>query len=145
MRGHVLQIMRARVLHRNPLACQRPGRSSRNDLDLPGQILPGQRSRVVHHLLRSSSGDQIAAILTRAGAEIEHVISGANSVFIMLHDQHGVAQIAQVLKRPDQPLIVALMQSDRRLIKHVEHSTQPRTDLRSQPYPLAFAARESRR
>ncbi len=42
----------------------------------------------------------------------------------------------------DQAIVVALMQTDRWLIQHVHDTSQAGTDLRSQPDPLRFAARQ---
>ena len=58
----------------------------------------------------------------------------------MLHDENGVSKIPQVFKRAQQPRIVARVQSDARLIEHVQHAAQSRTDLRGQPNALRFAA-----
>ena len=65
-----------------------------------------------------------------------------HGVAIMLDHQHGVAQVAQPLERLEQPLIVALMQSDRGFVQNVEHPDQAGSDLGGQPDALAFAARE---
>src|SRR5262249_19794811 len=53
-----------------------------------------------------------------------------------------VAEIAQPPQRIEQPVIVALMQPDRRLIEHVKDASQPRADLRREPNALALATRE---
>ena len=60
----------------------------------------------------------------------------------MLDDEDGVAEVAQVLERGDQPLVVALVQADGRLVEHVEHAAQARADLRGEADALAFAAGE---
>jgi hypothetical protein len=60
----------------------------------------------------------------------------------MLDDDDGVAEIAQMLQRFEQPVIVALVQADGRLVEHVEHAGQARADLRGEPDALAFAARQ---
>ena len=46
------------------------------------------------------------------------------------------------LQRREQPVVVALMQPDRRLVQHVEHAGQARADLRGEPDALALAARQ---
>ena len=63
-----------------------------------------------------------------------------NGVFIVFDHQHRITEVTQRFERFDQPLVVALVQTDGRFIEHVEHSTQARTDLRSQTNALAFAA-----
>ena len=54
----------------------------------------------------------LATVLARSGAKIEQVVRLAHGVFVVLDDQHGVAKIAQIDQRRNQPLIVALMQAD---------------------------------
>jgi hypothetical protein len=61
-----------------------------------------------------------------AGArpDVEHVVGGADRVLVVLHHDHGVAEVAQPFERFQQPRIVALVQPDRRLVEHVEHTGQ---------------------
>jgi hypothetical protein len=80
-----------------------------------------------------------------AGADIDHVIGPADRVLVMLDDEHRVAEVAQVDEGLEQPLIVALMEPDRRLVQHIEHPGQSRADLRGEPDPLALAARQRAR
>ena len=70
------------------------------------------------------------------------MVGGADRLLIMFHDQHGVAEVAQPPQRAEQALVVALMQSDRRLVQHVQHAGQPGTDLARQADALTFATRQ---
>jgi hypothetical protein len=45
-----------------------------------------------------------------------------------------------MLQRPEQPVVVALVQADRRFVEHVHHAGQPGADLRGEPDPLRLAA-----
>ncbi len=63
----------------------------------------------------------------------------------MLDDDHRVAELAQLEQRVDQFAVVALMQSDRRLVEDVQHAHEFRSDLRRQADALSFAAGERRR
>ena len=45
-------------------------------------------------------------------------------------------------ERLEQPAVVARVQPDRRLVEHVEHAEQARSDLRREPDALRLAARE---
>ena len=58
---------------------------------------------------------------------------------------HGVALVAQLLQDGDQPLVVARMQADRRLVEHVERVHQRRPERRRQVDALRLAARQRRR
>ena len=48
--------------------------------------------------------------------------------------------IAQMRQRIEQPVVVARMQPDGRLVQHVQHAAQLRPDLRRQADALRFAA-----
>ena len=90
--------------------------------------------------LGAAVGDQVPAGVARAGAEVHHVVGAANGFFVVLDDEHGVAQIAQLFERGDQAVVVARVQADGRLVQHVEHAAQARADLRGQANALRFAA-----
>ena len=59
---------------------------------------------------------------------------------IVLDHQDGVAQIAQALEDFDQPVRVARMQADGRLVEHVKRADQMRAERRGQLDALRFAA-----
>ena len=73
----------------------------------------------------------------RAGAEIDHVIGGADRVLVMLDHDHRIAEIAQALQRFEQPVVVALVEADAGLVEHVEHARQPAADLAGEADALA--------
>ena len=83
-----------------------------------------------------------AAVLAGARPEIDEVVGGANRLLVVLDDEHGVAEIAKPAQRREQTPVVALVQPDRRLVEHVQHAGELRSDLRRQPDALAFAARQ---
>ena len=60
----------------------------------------------------------------------------------MLHDDEGVAQIAQTAERFEQLVVVALVQADARLVKDIQHAHQRRADLRGQTDALRLSAGE---
>ena len=47
----------------------------------------------------------------------------------MLDHQNRIAQIPQPLQGFQQPVVVALVQADGRLVQHVQHPGQARADL----------------
>ena len=79
---------------------------------------------------------------TRAGADIDNVVSGANRIFIVLDYNDGITQITQVDKRTQQTLVIALMQTDRWFIQHVHYTDQTRADLACQTNTLGLTAGE---
>ena len=60
----------------------------------------------------------------------------------MFDDNDGVPKVAELLECTNQPLIVALVKSDRRLIENIQRTHKPRTDLRRQTDALRLAARQ---
>ena len=95
-----------------------------------------------HDLCRGALGHHVAAQAACAGAQVEHVVGVADGVFVVLHHQHGVAQVAQPFQGLDQALIVALVQADRGFVEHIEHAAQARADLGGKADALALAAGE---
>ncbi len=77
-----------------------------------------------------------------ARAHVDDMIGGADGLFVVLDDDHGIAEIAQALQRFQQLLVVALVQADGGLVQHIEHAGQARADLRGETDALAFAARQ---
>ena len=110
------------------------------DLALAGEVLAGERGRVPRHLLRGALGDDVAAVLAGAGAEVDQVVGGAHRALVVLDHDHRVAEVAEPVEGPDQLLVVALVEADRGLVEHVHDADQVRADLGRQPDPLRLAA-----
>lgn len=111
--GHVLQIVLRRPDDANEAALLRLSALLRQrHLPRAGQILPGERLRVRHDLFRRALRDHLAAVDAGARADVDHVVGLQDRVLVVLDDDDGVANVAQVLERPEQPVVVALMQSD---------------------------------
>jgi len=66
----------------------------------------------------------VSAVLAGAGSQIDDVAGGAHHIGIVLDDQDGVAQVAQLFEDADEAGGVAAMQSDGRLIEDVAGSDQ---------------------
>ena len=62
----------------------------------------------------------------------------------MLHYDHGVAAVAQPLEGRDEPLVVARVESDSRLVEDIEDSGEPRADLGREADALHLPAGERR-
>jgi hypothetical protein len=100
------------------------------------------RQRLGHRLDlgRRARRHDVAAVLAGPRAHVEQVVRRPHRALVVLHDEHGVAEVAQPLERGDQALVVALVQPDRRLVEDVEHADQRRADLRGEPDALRLAA-----
>ena len=92
------------------------------------------------HLLQRALRDQPPAARPRARADVEDVVGGADRVLVVFDDDHAVAQVAQLAHGGDEPVVVALVQADARLVQHVKHPRQARADLRGEPDALRLPA-----
>ena len=81
-------------------------------------------------------------MLAGAGPDVDDVVGDPDRLLVVLDDDDGVAEVAQPHQRLDEALVVALVQTDRRLVEHVEHADETAADLRREPDPLRFTARE---
>ena len=110
-----------------------------------GEIGGGDAALRLHHLLGRAGGDDFTAVDAGTDAHVDQVIGGANRFLVVFDDKNRVVEIAQTPQRIEQPRVVALMETDRRLIQHIENAGQTGSDLRSQSYTLRFATRQRRR
>ena len=95
---------------------------------------------MVEQVLDGAGDDDLAAVLAGAGADVDDPVGGPDGVLVVLDDDQRVAEVAEPDQGLDQPLVVALVQSDRRLVEDVEDADQAGADLRGQPDPLRLAA-----
>ena len=103
----------------------------------PGQALPG-----ACQVSERPLSDDFAAFDAGAGAEVDEVVGRAHRVLIVLDDDDRVSLMCEPLQGREQPVVVARVQADRRLVEDVEHAHQPRADLAGQPDALCLAAGE---
>ncbi len=59
-----------------------------------------------------------------AGAKVEDIVGVADGVFIVLDDEDGVAEVAELFEGLDEAVVVALMKADGGLVEHVEHAAE---------------------
>ncbi len=81
-------------------------------------------------------------MLTRARTNVDDVVGGANGVLVVLDDDQRVTQIPQPHQRLDESSVVALVEPDGRLIQHIQHPDQTRSDLGRQANALRLPARQ---
>ncbi len=115
------------------------------DLLAAGEIRAGYALAAAGEFRQISLGDDIPALDAGTGTEIDEEVGRAHGVLVVLDDDDRVADVPQTLQRGDQAIVVARMQTDRRLVQDVEHADQPRADLRRQADALGLAAGERRR
>ena len=61
----------------------------------------------------------------------------------MLNHDKRVAEVAQIFKRCQKLVVVALMKSYARLVEYIQNARESRAYLRCKAYSLRLAARES--
>jgi hypothetical protein len=97
--------------------------------------------------LRSSSAwfaaeDHLAAEAAGHRAHVDDVVRGAHHFLIMLHHDHGIAQVAQLLQHVDQALGIAGVQADAGLVQDVHAAHQAAAQGGGQVDALGLAAAE---
>ena len=107
-----------------------------------GQVVSGQRLRVVGQLDRRTACDDLAAVPPRPRTEIDDPVGAADGLLVVFDDDDRVADIPERGERPQELGVVVLVQSDRRLVENVEHSDETRADLRRETDALRLTARE---
>ena len=116
----------------------------RLDHAAPGEVIAGDRVLVFQKRLVRARVHNHAAVFTGAGADVDDPVGGANRIFVVFDHDQCVAQALQLDQRFDKPTVVTLVQTDGWLIEHVEHTGQPRPDLRRQADSLCLPAAERR-
>ena len=117
-------------------------RCRQRDRQAAGQVVAGQRVGMVEDLLGGPLGDHLAAMDAGTRPHVDHMIGLENGLLVVLHHQHGVAEVAQPLEGVEQPPVVALVQADGRLVEDVEDADQRGADLGRQADALALTAGE---
>ena len=138
----VLEVVLARAKEPELLTDATTPRRRHRNRQLVAEILGGQRPRLLQQSRQIARKDHTPALFAGTESHVDDVIGNANHVFVVLDDEHGVALVAQLPKDVDQPLVVARMQADRRLVEHVQRTDERRPERRGEVDPLGFAARE---
>ncbi len=134
------QVVDARAFQAQHFAAGFAAMSWDGDGDATGEILAGDGVGVGLDFGDGARGQQRAAELARAGAEVEQVVGGADDVGVVLDDEDGVAEVAEVVHDADELGGVARVQADGGLVQHVERADQARTERRGELNALRFAA-----
>ena len=136
-----LQVVLARASN-DDLAFSRPAARRRWNGARTGEVGTGDRCGILHQIGSRALEDHLATMLTGSRPEIDHPVRRTNGFLVVLDDDDGVAKVAQLRERVEQLSVVALMQSDGRLVKDIEHTGQVRADLSREPDALPFSARQ---
>ncbi len=112
------------------------------DLRAAGEIFSGDGVGIVADLVDGAGGEQTAAELAGAGTEVEEVVGGADDVGVVLDDEDGVAEVAELFHDADELGGVAGVQADGGLVEHVERADETRAERGGELDALRFAAGE---
>ena len=138
----VLEVVLARSADVQALPVPAPPRAGHRDLAVPPEERAGDRAGLREHGLEGAVGDDLAAVLPRPGADVDHPVGRPDRLLVVLHDEDGVAEVAEAGQGRDQLRVVALVEPDRRLVEDVQDAHQRRADLGREPDPLRLAAGE---
>src|SRR5688572_17009995 len=109
---------------------------------LATQVSGRQGLAVSSNFFGGADGNDLSATATSARPDIDQYVGRAHHRFIVFDDNDRVSLGLQVAQRLDQSIVVALMETDRRLIQHIAHSDQTAADTRGQSYALQLATTE---
>ena len=70
------------------------------------------------------------------------MVGAVDRLFVVLDDDDGVAEVAQVFQGVEETAVVALMQADGRLVEDIGHPDESRPDLAREPDALRLPAGE---
>src|SRR5208282_4712241 len=76
------------------------------------------------NFLRLAFGDQVPAGVSRAGTEIDDKIGAADGVLVVFDHKNGIAEIAELLERMQQAIVIARVEADGRLVQNVEDAAK---------------------
>ena len=73
---------------------------------------------------RSACKHDVTALASSIRAYINNVVGLKHHFLVVLNHKDRVAVVAESFKGVDEPLIISLVQADRRLIQYIEHIDQ---------------------
>ena len=106
------------------------------------EILPGQRFLGREDGIWKAGRDDVAAACSGPRAKVHQVVRGPHGLFVVFHDEDGVAHVAQPFEAREQAGIVARVEADAWLVENVKDADQSRADLAREANALRFAPRE---
>src|SRR5271170_6919172 len=112
------------------------------DGELSVELAAGDGVRVALDLFNGSGGEDAAAELACSRTEVEEIVGGADHVRVVLYDEDGVAEVAEVVEDADELGSVARVQADGWLIEDVERAYELRSERGGELDALRFSSGE---
>ena len=78
-------------------------------------------------------GHNLPALPAGSRTEIDNGVGGPDGLFVMFHDDDGIAAVAQLGQRLDQNMVVPGMQADGGFIQNIADAGQIRSKLSGKP------------
>ena len=103
------------------------------------EVRAGQALARTGEVVDRSLRDNLASLDARPRPKVDQMVGRAHRVFVVLDDDHRIAQLGEPAQGRQQSIIVARVQADRRLVENIEDTHQPRADLAGQADSLRFA------
>ena len=139
----VLEIVLACAGEREPAWADATTFKRHGDGFRAGEILSGERT-----LARAGQWpgeDDTSAALAAPRPELHHEVRRANRLQVVLHDEHGVAGLAETRQQSQQPRHVARMEADGRLIEDIKGVHELRAERVGESDALRFTTGERAR
>ena len=95
---------------------------------------------MIDDLLHGARCHYLTAMDTRTGADINNVVCVADSVLVVFHHEHRITEVPQMNQRAQQPLVVALVQTNGGFVEDVHDANQASTDLAGESNALCLTA-----
>ena len=70
------------------------------------------------------------------------MVGGADGVLVVFDNDHRIPEIPQAAEGRNEAVVVALVQTDARLVEDIQDTREARADLRGEPDALGLAAGE---
>ena len=105
-----------------------------------GQVLSGDGLFTLQQFIYRALKHDLAAVAARARADVDDMVGGEHGILVVLDHDQRIAEVAQTPQRRKQLVVVALVQTDGRLVQNIQHAHERRADLRREPDTLALAA-----
>src|SRR6185503_10847598 len=140
--GDLAQVVGGRAGDDELPAAALPAGGAERDFAAAGEIIGGEAVLALEQLVERARADDLAAVDSGAGADVDHLVGASDRFLVMLDHQHGVAEAAEALEGLEQAVVVFLVEADRGLVEDVEDSGEAGADLAGEADALAFAARQ---
>ncbi len=109
------------------------------DFPFAGQEEPGEGVGVAHQLLRGAVEHHPAPFPARPRPHVHHKVGLPDGLRVVLHHDHGVAQVPEVLQGVEEFLGIPGVEADAGLIQDVEDAGEFRADLGGQADALGLS------